>query len=412
MKLMKIAASLALALSLNAAEVEVLHWWTSGGEAQGAAELKKMLEAKGHTWKDFAVAGGNASNAMTVLKSRAVSGNPPSSAQIKGPSILEWAELNVLSNLSEVATKEGWDQKIPARFAQGLKYKGAYVAVPVNVHRLNWMWCNKEIFDKLNLTPPTTWEEFDEVAKKIKEAGISPVAQGGQDWQEATLFEIIVLGVGGAGFYNRALVDLEDEALKDPLMVKSFEVLRMVQSYADKNSTGQDWNLATAEVFNGKAAMQFMGDWAKGEFIVAKKKPGVDYLALPAPQTKGSFMYNIDSFAMFRQSDPEKVKAQEDLARAILSPEFQITFNQKKGSVPVIHGMDKSLFDDVAKASMNDLEEADKNGTLVPSMAHQMAVRDKFKSIFFDVVTEFYNSNMSAKDAAEKLAKEIAAEKE
>jgi glucose/mannose transport system substrate-binding protein len=68
-----------------AGEVEVLHYWTSGGEAKSAAELKKIMQAKGHTWKDFAVAGGGGDNAMTVLKSRVVAGNPPSAAQIKGP---------------------------------------------------------------------------------------------------------------------------------------------------------------------------------------------------------------------------------------------------------------------------------------------------------------------------------------
>ena len=54
----------------------MLHWWTSGGEAKSVASLKSSLEKKGVTWKDFAVAGGGGENAMTVLKSRAVSGNP------------------------------------------------------------------------------------------------------------------------------------------------------------------------------------------------------------------------------------------------------------------------------------------------------------------------------------------------
>lgn len=94
MKISKVVLGVSLALGLSvaaqAAEVEVLHWWTSGGEAKSIAELKTMLEAKGHVWKDFAVAGGGGESAMTVLKSRVVSGNPPVAAQIKGPSIQEW----------------------------------------------------------------------------------------------------------------------------------------------------------------------------------------------------------------------------------------------------------------------------------------------------------------------------------
>ena len=79
------ALSLAVAVAFNtpalAGEVEVLYWWTSGGE------LKKFLESEGDKWKDFAVAGGAGETAMTVLKSRVVSGQPPTAAQGKGPGV-------------------------------------------------------------------------------------------------------------------------------------------------------------------------------------------------------------------------------------------------------------------------------------------------------------------------------------
>ena len=65
----------------RSAEVEVLHYWTSGGEAKSAQVLKQMLDEKGDTWKDFAVAGGGGGNAMTALKTRVIAGNPPAAAQ-------------------------------------------------------------------------------------------------------------------------------------------------------------------------------------------------------------------------------------------------------------------------------------------------------------------------------------------
>ncbi|AMD01764.1 Trehalose import ATP-binding protein SugC [Halomonas chromatireducens] len=88
-----LAASVSLTSAHAAGEVEVLHWWTSGGEARAANVLKDLMEAEGYGWQDFAVAGGGGETAMTVLKSRAMSGNPPSAAQIKGP------ENEPLSNL-------------------------------------------------------------------------------------------------------------------------------------------------------------------------------------------------------------------------------------------------------------------------------------------------------------------------
>ena len=120
-------------------QAEVLHWWTSGGEARSVAELKKMLEAKGDNWKDFAVAGGGGESAMTVLKTCVVSGNPLTAAQIKGPTIQEWGDEGVLANLDEVAKQENWDALLPGVVADVMKHEGHYVAVPVNVHRVNWM---------------------------------------------------------------------------------------------------------------------------------------------------------------------------------------------------------------------------------------------------------------------------------
>src|SRR3954471_20307419 len=87
-----VSALAAVALpTAQAGEVEVLHYWTSPGEAKAAAALKQTLQQQGDTWKDFAVAGGGGDAAMTVLKSRVIAGNPPSAAQIKGPAIVEWA---------------------------------------------------------------------------------------------------------------------------------------------------------------------------------------------------------------------------------------------------------------------------------------------------------------------------------
>ena len=131
----------------QAGEVEVLHWWTSGGEAKSIAVLKEMVQDAGHTWVDSAIAGGGGDSAMTVLRSRAVSGNPPGSAQIKGPAIQEWGDLGFLADLTDVAKANNWDGVLPPVVSDVMKHNGVYVAAPVNVHRVNWMWTNKKVFD-------------------------------------------------------------------------------------------------------------------------------------------------------------------------------------------------------------------------------------------------------------------------
>ncbi|MFT5676437.1 MAG: glucose/mannose transport system substrate-binding protein [Paraglaciecola sp.] len=414
MKISKVVLSVSLALGLSmaaqAAEIEVLHWWTSGGEAKSVAELKKMLEAKGHEWKDFAVAGGAGESAMTVLKSRVVSGNPPVAAQIKGPSIQEWGEEGVLANLDGVASAEGWDKLLPTVVSDTMKYKGKYVAVPVNVHRVNWMWVNPEVFKKAGATVPTTWDEFFVAADKIKAAGMTAIAHGGQPWQDATTFETIVLGTAGADFYSKAFVDLDPKTLNSPEMINALKIFHKTKDYTDAGSPGRDWNLATAMVINGEAGVQFMGDWAKGEFTAAGKVPGKDYLCIAAPGTADDYTFNIDSFVMFDLDDKELQKGQNDLASTILSPAFQEIFNLNKGSIPARLNLPMDKFDDCAKVSAKDFVSTSKANTLLPSMAHGMSTFSSTQGAIYDTITEFYNSDsITAEAAAAKLVKAVAA---
>ncbi len=405
------AVSLASLMPLaHAGEVEVLHWWTSGGEKRAAETLQRLVEEQGHTWKDFAVAGGGGEAAMTVLKTRAVSGNAPAAAQIKGPDIQEWGELGLLTDLNEVAEKAHWDDLLPKQVAKVMKYDGDYVAVPVNVHRVNWLWINPDVFEKAGATPPTTLDEFFATADKLKGAGFMPIAHGGQPWQDGTVFEDLALAILGPEDFEKAFVDLDRGVLTGDKMVKTFEALKKLRGYVDNNAAGRDWNSATAMVMNGKAGMQIMGDWAKSEWTAAKKIAGKDYVCVPFPGTQGSFAYNIDSLAMFKLSDESNRKAQQDLARIVMEPEFQQVFNQNKGSIPVRLDQDMSEFDACAQKSMKDFKAAAQGTGLVPSMAHGMAASSYVQGAVFDVVTNFFNDpSADPKKAAQQLAAAIQA---
>jgi glucose/mannose transport system substrate-binding protein len=413
LKLSKLATAVALVVAGSAAmagEVEVLHYWTSGGEAKSVAELKKIMEGKGHTWKDFAVAGGGGDNAATVLKSRVVSGNPPAAAQIKGPAIQEWASEGVLGNLDATATAEKWDSLLPKVVADVMKYKGNYVAAPVNVHRVNWMWANAAVLKKAGVKgTPKTWPEFFAAADLVKKAGLIAVAHGGQNWQDFTTFESVALGVGGTKFYNDALVKLDQKALTSDAMVKTLETFRKVKSYTDAAAPGRDWNLATAMVIQEKAAFQFMGDWAKGEFSAAGKVPGKDYICAAAPGTDKAYTFNVDSFAMFKLKDAGAQKAQADLAASIMGTQFQEVFNLNKGSIPVRLNMDMAKFDDCAKLSAKDFVDTAKSGGLVPSVAHGMAIKPAAEGAIKDAVSQFWNDDkISVADGVKNIAKAAA----
>lgn len=401
---MAVTALIAATAQVQAAEVEVLHYWTSGGEAKSVAELKKMMEAKGVTWKDFAVAGGGGENAMTALKARVIAGSAPTAAQIKGPSIQEWGKEGVLANIDAAASEGKWDANLPKVVSNIMKYQGHYVAAPVNVHRVNWLWVNPEVLKKAGAKAPGNWDEFFDAADKIKKAGMIAIAHGGQPWQDATVFESVALGVGGADFYKKAIVQLDQASLTGPTMIKTFDTLAKIKTYIDKDAAGRDWNLATAMVINGKAGMQFMGDWAKGEFTAAGKVAGKDFLCLAAPGTDKAFTFNIDSLTMFKVKD-EQQKSQLTLASAVMSPEFQEVFNLNKGSIPARAGVSRAKFDSCALKSMDDMDATSKSGGLVPSFAHGMAIDSAKAGAIQDVIAKFMNSTMTSQAAVQALAK-------
>ncbi len=405
------AAIMASSTAVMAGEVEVLHWWTSGGEAASVGYLKDKLSDAGVSWTDFAVAGGGGENAMTVLKSRAISGNPPTAAQIKGPSIQEWGDLGFLADIDAVAQANDWDSLLPKVVSDVMKHNGKYVAAPVNVHRVNWMWSNPEVFRAAGATIPTTWDDFMVQAKKIQDAGYIALAHGGQAWQDATLFEAVVLGVGGADYYKKAFVETDMSALRSDTTLAVFETFGQLRQFIDTNSPGRDWNVATSMVINGEAAMQIMGDWAKGEFKVAGKSVGTDYTCTAAPGTSGTHTFNIDSFAFFAQSDASATAAQAVMAAEILGSDFQEVFNLNKGSIPARLGMSRDKFDSCAHDSMDAFVASSQTGGLVPSFAHGMAVSSAVSGAIYDAATNFFNTNQSAEEGVRQLVGAIAAAK-
>jgi glucose/mannose transport system substrate-binding protein len=390
--------------------VEVVHWWTSGGEAAALNVLKEDMQKRGYGWKDSPVAGGGGDQARTVLRARVAAGNPPEAMQMLGFIITDYAEEGLLGDLTPVATKEGWANVVPGPLQKFDQYKGRWVAAPVNIHRTNWIWANKKIFDELKIAPPKTFDELLVAAEKIRKAGYIPLAHGGQPWQEATIFDSAVMSAGGPEFYRKALIELDPNALGSKTMEKAFEQMQKLRGLVDPNFPGRDWNLATAMVINGKAGMQIMGDWAKGEFLNAGKKPGVDFLCFQYPGTEGDFSFNSDAFAMFKVGK-EQQAGQLALASAIMDKNFQEQFNLKKGSIPARMDISDANFDLCGKKSMADLKVALKNNAMVGSFAHGHAVPESIKGAMIDVVTKFFNSGKNPADATKQLVAAVAASK-
>jgi glucose/mannose transport system substrate-binding protein len=395
-------AMLGAASAAVAGTVEVEHWYTSSSEAAALAVVKKQLQAEGGTWKDAPVAGGGGDAAMTALRARVTAGDPPGSVQLLGLAITDWAKTGALMNLDDVAKKGNWDAVFPKELQAFSKYQGHWVAAPLDMHRSNWVWINTKLMEKVGGKPPTNFAELIDLAKKFKAAGVVPIAVGGQAWQQTVIFDSIVLSVGGPDFYRKAFVELDPKALSSPTMVKAFDELREIRGLVDPGFTNRDWNLASAMVSQGKAGMQIIGDWAKGEFISAGLTPGKDITCISYPGTQGNVVFLTNQFAMFSgsKSDPQTQKL---LATIVTTPKVEAEYSVIKGNIPARTDTPVPNIDACGQKSLDDRKTALSNHGFMPSMTFNHAAPPAVVGAYGDVVTHFFNSSMSSQDAVKQL---------
>ncbi len=414
-----LAGTLACALATTAALAEpktnMLHQWSEGSDAAAIAKLGEMFTAAGGKWEQTSIAGHTA-NTLAKLRADVVAGNAPPAVQLKGPEIAEWNATGMTANLDELANKEGWDKVVAPELLPVMKPTGHWVAAPMNIHRINWIWGSTKAMEQAGIKElPKTWAEFNADCDKAIAAHLICLAHFSQDWTDATTFEVVVYGQS-IDLFRKAFVEGDVAAMRSPDMVKAFEQMRlMVSKYMDPGIAGRDYNTATSMIAKGQAAFMIMGDWQIGIFTAAGLKEGADYECAQAPTDWGKpgFILNSDSVVFFKQKDPDYVAGQTLLADLIMSPKFQTVFNQAKGSIPARLDVDLSNgFNPCQQLSQKTLEASIADGTLVRSMAHNMTVLQKYRGAMLDTITSFVNNpKMTPEEAANAMADAVEAQK-
>jgi glucose/mannose transport system substrate-binding protein len=389
--------------------LELMHFWTSGGESHAMQVIKDETQKAGITWQDAAVAGGAGMNAYQVLQARIAAGNPPAAMQMHSAQIRQFAKEGLLGNVDEVAVAQGWDKVLPEQLKGYAYTDGHWVGAPFNMHRHNWVWINKALLDKYGGKAPATWDDFFAMADKMKADGVIPIAHGGQAWQELFLWEAVLNGVAGPEFHKKAIEELDKDALASDEMVKVFDTYRKVLSYVDPGYPNRDWNLSIAMVMEGQAAMALAGDWALGEFNVAGKKANVDYICENGPGTAGQYVWLADYWGFFKGLDEAGTKAQAKLAEITMDPAVQEEFNIRKGSIPARLDVKPDHFGPCGQKGIADRADAIANNKMVPSLSQNSAQTTDVRGVFEDTVNEFANTpGMTAKDAIAKLQQGLA----
>jgi glucose/mannose transport system substrate-binding protein len=411
----KVAGVAALAFFLNTSlvvaseqTVEVVHPWSSAGEAYALDALKDAVKKAGLNWQDSAIAGNNSNNQQQALQARLSAGNLPDVTQTVPNLMHAYVDQGVLTNLDAQAKEQQWDEKLSPEMRKVALYKGSYYAIPLVEHRENMMWANKTLLSKYNSELPTTWDAFNALAERMQKDGVIPLALGGEDWQEGQMFTSVILGIGGKDFYKKAIIEQDREAIKSPVMVKVFDQFRKLINFSDKNRIGRDWNAATQMVIDGKAAFQFIGDFAKGEFLRAGKAPGKDFLCASSPGNGQNFVYMTDELAFFNQKDPQRQANQKTFASLVIDPAVQIEFSRRKGSIPTITDVPLEKFDSCAQINLVDRKANQANDGMLPSFIENIAVDRDVRGVLMDVITHFANTpSMTSQQAADRIVKDL-----
>ena len=387
----------------SATELEVTHWWTSGGEANAVGELAKAFDATGHTWVDGAIAG-SGGVARPIIISRIIGGEPMGATQLNhGRQAEELIEAGLLLDLTDVASENNWRNVIyPPSLLDACTVDGRVYCAPVNIHSAQWLWLSHDAYESSGVAVPTNWDEFVAAGPALRANGIVPLAQGQQGWQTGLTFGVLATALVSEEAWYAVNRD------KDASVAGGAEYARVWNAFDDarKMAIGSnvgDWNLATNLVITGKAGGQIHGDWAQGEFSVAGSVAGTDYSCLPGLGERAILDTGGDAFYFPVQDDADVQKAQKDLAALLVSREVQVAFNLKKGSLPIRGDIDMSTANDCMQKGLKILA----GGNVVPS-GDILLSADTNNQVNELMNTFWSDLYMSPADAQAKYAKIIA----
>jgi glucose/mannose transport system substrate-binding protein len=400
-----LAATVALPTVGMATDLEVTHWWTSGGEAAAVAEFAKAFDAtkaadgSANKWVDGAIAG-SGDVARPIIISRIMGGNPMGATQLNpGKDADDLIKAGLMTDISDLATKEDWAHILrPASQLASCTVDGKVYCVPVNLHSAQWMWTNRKVFTDLGMTPPKDINELIADAPKLQEAGIQPLSLA-QGWPVGLMVNDILVAQAGVDNFVKVYKDRDLTIAGGPEFAKIFDTLASIRQYTPADKMVPQWNEAVGLVIQGKAAANIMGDWAGGEFAVAKLVAGQDFDCLPGLGVTPVLNTGGDVFYFPKNADPKVQAAQLQLASTLVSKDVQVAFNLKKGSLPMRADVDMSKANDCMKKG---LEILDHSSAVFPNDI-QMIDRDSLNQIN-DLFTEFMaNPDMKAADAQAKF---------
>ena len=395
-----LATTLLGAAAAAHAQADVVHWWTSPGETAAMHALADAYRAAGGSWRDLAVVASE--QARAVVLERMAAGNPPMAAQFNpSRSFVQLARQGRLNTIDDVAAQGRWAEVLPAVLLDAVRVDGHVYAAPVSIHMPAWLWSSKAALAQAGVKQaPRSVDELFATLDKLQAAGLVPLAHGGQPWQDLNLFTAMLANQGGRELYLAVLRDHDAAALQGDALRQVLVSYKRLRRYVDAASPGRSWNDTTALLISGRAGLQFMGDWVKGEFTAAGQQPGRDYGCTLALSPRSPYIVDGDVLVFPKDKDGSARAAQQLLARVATAPATQLAFSARKGSVPVRTDLDTRSLDACAQAGAAALRDA---GRLVGNT--DMLLAPEQLTALERAVSDYWNRDIPIQTAQQTLAR-------
>lgn len=324
---------LALTGPAKAVTIEVMHWWVSESEAGALSVFSDAYTAQGGIWIDSPSVD---QRTMTdSLYERLRHGFPPSAVQWHATSQLsELYRSGVLAPVDAASMAHVRPDLLPM-----LQVDGVVAALPIGLHGTNWSYYNADIMSQFDFEEPQTWDDFLDQMEQVQAAGHPTIAIGASTWNHTNVFELMVLsrGIELLSVFETGIIEAEHTA---HLRAALDDFVRFQALVRQSGVVTEDWSAASLAVAEGRAAVQIMGDWAKGEMVANGFVPGEDFLCRIAPGTQDFYLVNLDVFVLPRSDDPMDSAAQAAFVDLALDPTNQAAFSRRKGALPVVTNVD------------------------------------------------------------------------
>jgi len=341
--------------------VELFSWWTKPGEVEALNAVLSVHEQRYPGAKVINAAAKDSATARDRLRNRLEDREPPDTFQANvGQDLLRWVLYNGAdASESKLEPLDGkaivgrdFREVFPEPVLSAAGFAGEVYAVPVNIHRTNSLFYNKQVFHDLGLAVPESLDDFYAVADELAAQGIVPLAVGAKgSWTLALLFfENLLIAKQGAAFYEDYFGGKLDAA--DPRVLDVLDESLRLWRYSNADARQIEWDAAVAMVHDGRAAMTVMGDWAKGSLEQLGGVPGKTFGQVPFPGTAGVFVFTADTFPLPKGA-PRRKDALEFLG-TLASLDGQNAFNPIKGSIPARTDIDEAAYDVLARAMIKD----------------------------------------------------------